>query len=109
MLYHTVLFQFGADTRQEEIDDVLDHLRGLEAVPAVCSIVVGANTMPVTDGWAYGMTIAFDSQQSMMEEFADHPLHQAVVRDQIPVFERYMAMDVNSDPNERGLRGDDDQ
>jgi hypothetical protein len=105
--YHTVLFQFPDDTALDEIDDVLDRLRGLGAIPAVRSIAVGLNTMPVTDGWTHGMTIVFDSQTSMMADFGPHPLHQAVVRNQIPLFERYMAMDVSSGP-EIGS-GDDDE
>jgi hypothetical protein len=106
--YHTVLFRFPDSTAQDAIDDVLDGLRGLAAIPAVRSIAVGLNTMPVTDGWTHGMTIVFDSRTTMMADFAPHPLHQAVVRDQVPRFERYMAMDVSSGPDERG-RGDDDR
>jgi Stress responsive A/B Barrel Domain len=106
--YHTVLFQFPDSTAQDTIDGVLDRLRGLAAIPAVRSIAVGLNTMPVTDGWTHGMTIVFDSMTSMMADFGPHPLHQAVVRDQVPSFERYMAMDVSSSPEE-GRRGDDDE
>jgi Stress responsive A/B Barrel Domain len=106
--YHTVLFQFSDDTSQDEIDDVLDRLRGLAAIPAVRSIAVGLNSMPVVDGWTHGMTMVFDSQTSMMADFAPHPLHEAVVRDQVPVFERYMAMDVSSGLDKIG-NGDDDE
>jgi hypothetical protein len=33
----------------------------------------------------------------MMEEFAHHPLHVKVLNDQLPLFQRYMAMDVDSE------------
>lgn len=93
MYYHTVLFQFAGDTSQEVIDDVLVHLRGMAAIPAVREIVVGPNALNVVDGWTHGMTIVFDSRTSMLEEFGDHPLHRAVLRDQLPLFTRFMAMD----------------
>jgi hypothetical protein len=97
VLYHTVLFQFPEGTAQDVIDDVLDHLRAMEEIPAVRTIAVGLNSMPVVDGWTHGMTIVFDSRQSMMEEFAHHPLHVKVLNDQLPLFQRYMAMDVDSE------------
>jgi len=96
MHYHTVLFQFPDGTSQEVIDEVLRHMRGMKEIPAVRAIAVGTNKMPVTDGWTHGMTMIFDSFTSMMKDFADHPLHQAVVRDQLPLFSRYMAMDIEA-------------
>lgn len=98
MFYHNVLFQFADDTSQEVIDDALDKMRGMAAIPAVRAIVVGPNAMKVTDGWTHGMTIVFDSRKSMAEEFGDHPLHQAVIRDQVPLFTRFMAMDPDPGP-----------
>lgn len=98
MFYHTVLFQFADDVSPDTIDGALDHLRGMEAIPAVRSIVVGPNAMEVVDGWTHGMTIVFDSRKSMLEEFGDHPLHRAVIRDQVPLFTRYMAMDPEPGP-----------
>jgi hypothetical protein len=106
--YHTVLFQFPDSTAQDTIDCVLDRLRGLAAIPAVRSIAVGLNTMPVTDGWTHGMTIVFDSEASMVQDFGPHPLHQEVFRNTAAVFDRYMAMDVSSGPDEKGS-GDDDE
>ena len=96
MHFHTVLFQFADGTPAQEIEQVCDKLREMTAIPAVRQITVGPNLMPVTDGWTHGMTMVFDSFDSMMSEFADHPLHQAVVREQVPRFSRYMAMDVQS-------------
>ncbi len=93
MFYHTVLFQFADDVPPAVIDDALERLRGMQAIPAVRDIVVGPNAMNVVDGWTHGMTIVFDSLTSMREEFGDHPLHQAVIRDQVPLFSRFMAMD----------------
>jgi hypothetical protein len=94
MHFHTVLFQFAEETSSEVIEDVLAHLRAMEAIPSVRTIVVGSNMMPVVDGWTHGMTIVFDSYQVMREEFGGHPLHLDVVRDQVPIFSRYMAMDL---------------
>jgi hypothetical protein len=94
MHFHTVLFQFAEGTSDETIDDVLEHLRAMEAIPCVRRIVVGANMMPVVDGWSHGMTMEFDSYQVMREEFGSHPLHLEVLRNQLPVFSRYMAMDL---------------
>ncbi len=100
MFYHTVLFQFRDDVSPEEIDDAIDHLNGLKAIPAVREIAVGPNAMEVVDGWTHGMTIVFDSLTSMREEFGDHPLHRAVLRDQLPLFRRYMAMDPDTGRSE---------
>jgi hypothetical protein len=94
MHFHTVLFQFTEDTSAEVIDDVLDHLRAMEAIPCVQTIVVGTNMMPIVDGWTHGMTIVFESYQVMREEFGNHPLHLDVLREQLPTFSRYMAMDL---------------
>jgi Stress responsive A/B Barrel Domain len=107
MLYHTVLFQFPDDTSQDVIDDLLESHRELAEIPAVRSVVVGRNTMPVTDGWAWGMTIVFDDQKAMMEDFGPHPLHQKAFDKVKASCSRFMAMDLNTDPNEKGLRGDD--
>jgi hypothetical protein len=98
VFYHTVLFQFADDVTPEMIDNTLEHLRGMAAIPAVRAIVVGPNALDVVDGWTHGMTIVFDSKTSMFEEFGDHPLHRAVIRDQLPLFRRYMAMDPDSGP-----------
>jgi hypothetical protein len=106
--YHTVLYRFADDTAQDAIDDVLAQLRSLVAIPAVRSIAVGLNCLPVTDGWTHGMTIVFDSEASMMRDFGPHPLHQEVFRNTAAVFDRYMAMDVSSGPDEKGS-GDDDE
>lgn len=97
MLYHTVLFTFAEDTAQEVIDDTLDRLRAMIAIPAVRAVAAGPNLVPAgEDGWTHGLTLVFDSTAAMRSEFVDHPLHRAVLRDQLPLFSRYIAMDVES-------------
>jgi len=43
-----------------------------------------------------------------VQDFGPHPLHQEVFRNAAAVFDRYMAMDVSSAPDEKGS-GDDDE
>jgi len=100
MLYHTTLFQFPDGTSQEVIDGVLEAHRELGQIPAVLGIAVGKNLMPdvVAGPWKHGMTMTFESQETMMGEFVEHPLHQKVLKEQTPLFSAVLAMDVVSDP-----------
>lgn len=105
MLYHTVLFRFSAETHEAEVEETLTRLRRMASIPVVRSIAVGPNILVVSEGWDYGMTIVFDDFSSMVDGFADHPLHQEVLREDVPRFSQLMSIDVSTDPDEKGLRG----
>ena len=94
MHYHTVLFQYSEDTSSDVVDQGLQQLREMAAIPAVKAIAVGMNMLDARDGWTHGMTITFDSFDAMISEFGGHPLHLAVIAEVVPTFSRYMAMDV---------------
>jgi hypothetical protein len=92
--FHTVLFQYAENTPSDVIDKGLEQLRAMSVIPAVKAIAVGENMLDVRDGWTHGMTITFDSFDTMMREFGGHPMHLAVIEQVVPTFSRYLAMDV---------------
>jgi len=95
-----VLFQFAPETSEEAIEENLERARGLEVIPCVRALAVGKNMFPAVDGWTHGMMMVFDSYDVMIEEYGFHPMHKLFQRKHVPLWSRYMAMDVSSDDSE---------
>jgi hypothetical protein len=83
MLRHVVLFRWKPGTTEAEVAGIESALRKLPArIPCIQSYRFGRDLL-IQDGNADFALVADFTDQQGLETYANHPDHQAVVREQI--------------------------
>jgi len=79
MIDHLVFLSVREEASQEDIDDLISSIRGLQdTVPGVVDLTVGENFSPRSGGYTHGLFVRFESAEDL-QNYMEHPDHLAVV------------------------------
>ena len=94
MVDHIVLFKIHESATDEQIDAMLESLRGLEGqFDGISELTCGPNTSDRSQGFTHGLLVRFKSQKDL-DEYLPHPIHQKAVADYImPILESIIVVD----------------
>lgn len=94
MLEHLVFIKTKADTRAEDVRNIIDSLNALRGViPGVKEMRAGLNLSERSKGFNIGLRVRVCNEQDLIA-YQSHPAHVSVVEKKIkPVLEDIMAVD----------------
>lgn len=80
MVEHIVFFKFDPKTTQAQKEEAITQLKGLkEQLPGILDIQAGLNFSERSQGYELGLTVRFDSKESLIN-YGPSDEHQEVVR-----------------------------
>jgi hypothetical protein len=97
---HIVLFKFSDQAHQDQIDQLMDHIKGLKnQITGIQAMTFGQNFSERSKGYTNAVTIAFASKTAL-QNFMIHPLHQQLIKDFIkPILADMIVVDYTDNTN----------
>ncbi len=94
MVDHIVLFKINESATGEQIEAMLESLRGLQdQFDGITELRCGPNTSDRSQGFTHGLFVRFKSQEDL-DEYMPHPIHQKAVADFIiPILDTIIVVD----------------
>lgn len=94
MVEHIVLFKWKETTTPEEIEAVMEGLKGLKSkIPGIVDLSCGKNFTDRSKGFEYGLVVRFRDREAL-DAYQPHPEHQKVVQNLIqPILAGILAVD----------------
>jgi hypothetical protein len=78
---HLVLFKFSETATPDQILQLMAHIKILKnKIPGIETLSFGENFSERAKGYTNAVTITF-TDQSALQNFIKHPLHQALIKD----------------------------
>lgn len=94
MITHVVLLNPKTEVSADEIERVLDHVRGLQKdIPGIIETRVGKNLSANHQGYTYGFVMHFVDKEHL-KAYAPHPAHQVVSRELQAICESIIDFDI---------------
>jgi hypothetical protein len=94
-VHHMVLLQFKAGTPEKRIGDLFAALGRLrETIPGIVHCSGGPYASPegLNQGYSHGFLMTFTGRAER-NQYLDHPAHEAVKREFLPLVEKVVAFD----------------
>jgi diphthamide synthase (EF-2-diphthine--ammonia ligase) len=94
MIEHLVLFQWQEQASDDEIEAVIEALRGLkERIPGIVELSCGENFSERSQGFQHGLVVRL-KDRAALEAYFPHPEHQKIVQNLIkPILAQIISVD----------------